>query len=187
MPKPSMMVVCSTTIPLAGREIARRRTVGSGHASGILRQLTASGVLLARDQGRVNTYELASPQSLLTRRLKDLFAAEARRHQAVVERLLKGVNGVLSVVLFGSEARGEAKSGSDTDLLIVVERKTKRLENQLSDACLRLATEHQLALSWFVADPDQLREWQAEGSDFLRNVQAEGIRLAGKPLERLLR
>lgn len=94
--------------------------------------------------------------------------------------------GVLSVILFGSEARGEAKPGSDTDLLIVLEKKTPDLEDRLSDVLMGLATEYQLALSWLVTDLDELREWQAEGSEFLQNVQHDGVRLVGKPLERLL-
>jgi hypothetical protein len=44
-----LRVVCSVSVPLAGREIARRAGLRSGHASGILRDLTASGLLLARD------------------------------------------------------------------------------------------------------------------------------------------
>lgn len=183
----ALRVVCNVEVPLAGREIARRARLGSGHASRILRDLTASGLLLSRDQGRVNTYELADPQSQITRRLKELFAAEAERRHRVLEGLSRELPGVVSLILFGSEARGDAKPGSDADLLIVVERKTARQERQISDTCLRLATEHRLDLSWLVTDPKELRGWAAEGNDFWRNVQSEGVTLAGRPLERLLR
>jgi predicted nucleotidyltransferase len=161
--------------------------LGSGHASGILRDLTASGVLLTRDQGRVNTYELAPPSSLITRHLKGLFAAEAERRHEVVRGLSEAVPGMVSLILFGSEARGDATPGSDTDLLVVVERKTKRLEEQIGEVCLRLATEHQLDLTWLVTDQEQVRGWEADGSEFWRNVRSEGIALAGTTVERLAR
>jgi predicted nucleotidyltransferase len=180
-----LRVVCSVSVPLAGREIARRAGLGSGHASGILRDLTAAGLLLARDQGRVNTYEFAEPESPLTRRVKDLFAAEVERRHTFVEGLSRELPEAISVILFGSEARGEATPGSDTDLLIVVGRKTKRLEERVSDICMQLGAAHQLHLSWLVADRKDLREWAAEDNPFWRNARAEGVTLAGTPVGRL--
>lgn len=182
-----LRVLCGVDVPLAGREIARRAGLGSGHVSGILRELTTSGLLLARDQGRVNTYELTDPQSLLTQRLRDVFAAEGERRHDVITVLSETVPGFVSLVLFGSEARGQATPGSDTDLLIVVEKKTSRIEEQVGEMCMRLGTKHQLDLTWLVADRKQVRAWEAEGSEFWRNVKGEGVTLAGTPTERLAR
>ena len=174
-----LRVLSETPVPLNGREIARRSGLVPGHAHRVLADLVAAGLVLSRDQGRANTFEFADPESAITRHLRELFTAEIDRRREVLEALTSSETGALSVVLFGSEARGDARPGSDTDLLIVVEKKTQDLEDQLSDLCTRLASGHQLALSW-------LREWRVEGNEFLRNVQAEGVRLAGKPLERLL-
>ncbi len=181
-----LRVIAETPVPLNGREIARRAGLVAGHTHRVLADLVAAGLLLSRDQGRATTYEFANPESAITSRLRELFVAEMGRRREVVAGLTAAGTGALSVILFGSEARGDAKAGSDTDLLVVVEKKTADLEDQVSDVCMRLASEHQLALSWLVTDLDELREWQTENSDFLRNVRAEGIRLAGRPLERLL-
>jgi predicted nucleotidyltransferase len=181
-----LRVLSETSVPLNGREIARRAGLVPGHAHRVLADLVAAGLVLSRDQGRANTYEFADPQSLISQQLRELFAAEIGRRREVIEALTAAEIGALSVILFGSEARGDAKPGSDTDLLIVVEKKTQDLEDRLSDILMRLATKHQLALSWLVTDANELQEWQAEGNEFLRNVQAEAVRLAGKPLERLL-
>ncbi len=181
-----LRVLSSTTVPLNGREVARRAGLVAGHAHRLLAELVSAGLVLRRDQGRVNTYEFVDPQSAITRGLRDLFATEARRRHDFLRALSATIPEVLSVVLFGSEARGDAKPGNDTDLLFLVERKTKRLEDRISSTCLRLATEHQLALSWLVADLREVRTWEAEGNDFWRNVQTEGLRLAGQFPGRLL-
>ena len=181
-----LRVLSETSVPLNGREIARRAGLAPGHAHRVLADLVAARLVLSRDQGRANTYELAAPRSPITRHLRELFAAEIGRRREVLDALTAAGIGVLSIILFGSEARGDARSGSDTDLLIVVGKKTQDLEDQVSDVCMQLASEHQLALSWLVTDLDELREWQAEDNDFLRNLRAEGIRLTGEPLERLL-
>jgi predicted nucleotidyltransferase len=153
----------------------------------VLGELVAAGLVLSRDQGRANTYEFGDPGSAITCRLKELFAAEAQRRRQAVDALTEAVDGLLAIVLYGSEARGEARPGSDADLLIVVGRKTRRLEERVSEACAQAAAKHQLALSWLVADLRDLRQWQAEGSPFLAKVLAEGALLAGRPLGRLLR
>lgn len=181
-----LRVLAAAPAPLNGREIARRAFIAPGHAHRVLADLVAAGLVLSRDQGRVNTYEFADPDSLLTRRLKELFAAEATRRRQVIERLSKEVKGVLSVVLFGSETRSEARPGSDTDLLIVVAKQSRALDNHIRDTCVRLAAEHQLALSWLVVGMKELRDLQARGNGLWASIQSEGVRLAGKPLERLL-
>jgi predicted nucleotidyltransferase len=182
-----LRVLSGTSVPLNGREIARRAGLVPGHAHRVLAELVSSGLVLSRDHGRANTYEFADPRSEITLRLRELFAAEVKRRRHIVESLAGQAPEALSIVLYGSEARGEARPGSDTDLLVVVDRKTRRLESRVSETCARLAAEHQFALSWLVADVDELREWHAEGNEFLVSVLIEGLTLAGKPLGRLLR
>jgi len=182
-----LRVLCVAAGPLSGREVARRARVEPGHASRLLRELVASGVLLSRDLGRVRSYELAAADAPLTRQLRRLFAAEAERLRRVLQRLAADTPDLLSVVLFGSEARGEAAPGSDTDLLIVVGKRTRALENRVRDTCLRLAEEQQLALSWHLADLAELRRWERNGNPLWQSVLAEGVVLRGESLERLRR
>jgi len=168
-------------------EVARRAHLARGHASRVLKELAASGVLLRRDHGRVVTYELAPTDSAPARRLQALFQAEAERYDAVVDALWASVPDALSVVLFGSEARSEARAGSDTDLLLVVTERTDAVEARVSAVCLALAEEHVLALSWHIADADDIRRWLEAGEPFLDSVLQDGITLRGKSLERLMR
>lgn len=182
-----LRVLCRTNAPLHGREIARRSGVQAGHVSRLLRELAASGILRSREHGRVTTYELTDRGSPLIAELRQLFDAETRRYERALTRLTEGVPGVLSVILFGSEARGEQKPGSDTDLLVVVEQKTDEVETQLRDRCLGLAQEWNLALSWHVADLSDIHGWQDTGHEFWQNVLTDAVLLKGRPLEALMR
>jgi predicted nucleotidyltransferase len=182
-----LRVICASTVPLSGREVSRRARVDPGHASRVLRELAASGVVLSRDMGTVAAYELGHPDLPITQQLQALFAGEAQRYHDVSEAFRTTLPGVVSVILFGSEARHDATSRSDTDLLIVVRRKTESVENAVSEACLRVAAQYGLALSWQVADLADLRQWEATGNPLWRSVTAEGIRLTGQSLERLRR
>jgi predicted nucleotidyltransferase len=117
--------------------------------------------------------------------LRDLFAAESRRTQDVTADLVEGIPEALSIILFGSEARGQAKPESDTDLLIVVARKEEYLSDKIVDACMHVAEKHDLALSWHIADLADLNDWEATGHEFWRNVQEDGVVLYGHQPEDL--
>jgi hypothetical protein len=101
--------------------------------------------------------------------------------------MTEGVPEALSLVLFGSEARREANPRSDTDVLIVVPRKTQALESRVLDLCVDVAHRYGLGLAWHVADLADLRDWGATANPFWLNVQREGVVLHGLTMEALER
>jgi predicted nucleotidyltransferase len=180
-----LRVLCDANSPLSGRETVRRAEVSYGPGWAALQDLVRSGVLVKRDLGRASAYELREPEGALIQAVRHLFATERERSQQITDVLASEVPEALSIVLYGSEARSEAGAGSDTDILIVVEEKTEDLEDRVDRACLALAGQHSLALSWHIADLADLRQWEETGSDFWRNIVRDGIRLAGESLEGL--
>jgi predicted nucleotidyltransferase/predicted transcriptional regulator len=182
-----LRVVCGVNTPLSGREVARRAGISSGNASRVLGELKRSGVLIARDHGRVTTYELRDRRLPIIRELGALFAGESRRRERAVSHLVKGIPDVLSVTLFGSEARHEARPGSDTDVLIVLKKRTGHVEKRLLDNAMSVAEEHLVPLSWYTTDLAELRRWERTGNPLWRNILADGVTVAGQPLWMLQR
>ena len=80
------------------------------------------------------------------------------------------------VILFGSEARGEAEVDSDVDILIVLKKTFKygeevdKISSFISDVCL----EHELYVSCCFTT---LEKWNVANTGFYRNVRREGIEL----------
>ncbi len=182
-----LRVLMRSPSALNGREIARRAGVDPGHASRQLRELALSGVLRAHDHGRVITYEMGDDASGIVAALRDLFEIESARYRHAVENVARQLPEAVAIVLFGSEARLDARAGSDTDLLFVVPERTEAAEAQVREACLAAADKYSLALSWLVMDVAELEQAAEDGSDFWANVRREGIRLHGQSLEALER
>jgi len=180
-----LRVVCASPVPLSGREIARRAGISSANASRVLGELRRSGVLRSQGHGRVITYALGDQKVALVRQLRELFAVEGKRRERAVADLVAGVPGLVSVILFGSEARGEAASGSDTDLLIVVERKVRGIHDLLLEKGLRVVEKHGVALSPYVASLPEVGRWERTAHPLWRNIQAEGVLLRGTSLHGL--
>jgi predicted nucleotidyltransferase len=78
------------------------------------------------------------------------------------------------VILYGSQARGEATEGSDVDLLIVLRGEVsagteiRRMSKALSELSLR----HDLVVSCVFVSEQQYR---TERTPFLLNVRREGV------------
>jgi uncharacterized protein len=180
-----LRVLLRINAPLSGREIERRGGIVHSAAHRALQALVASGVLSKQDHGRATTYALRDPDAPLLLGLKELFDREERRTRLALTELAEGIPGARAVILFGSEARGEARPGSDTDLLVIVDARDEHNEARVRDTCLDLAQRHSLALSWHAAGLDEVRGWDATDDQFWRNVIRDGIWLHGDSLEAL--
>ena len=81
---------------------------------------------------------------------------------------------LINVVLFGSQARGDAQDGSDIDLLIVLHGPVDpnaEIE-RLSAVKARICLEHNVVISCVYFDAAEVREG---ASPLLRNVRREGV------------
>jgi predicted nucleotidyltransferase len=78
------------------------------------------------------------------------------------------------IILFGSHARGESRSDSDLDILIVLngEVNLTRLLRQTSDAIARLSLENDIVISRAFISKER---FENEISPFILNIRREGI------------
>ncbi|MCE5238479.1 DUF294 nucleotidyltransferase-like domain-containing protein [bacterium] len=173
-----LRVLAQSPVALTGREIARRAGTATGHISRVLRELSAAEIIGEAGGGRAKLYTYQD-DTALARQLKELFVQEGRRLRGVVRALAKSTFGLQAIILFGSEARGEAAAHSDTDLLLVVQRLTRSTEAEARRQCLSLAEAEHLHLSWHVVDMARLYRWHEASDPFWVNVVQDGLLLWG--------
>ncbi len=176
----ALRVVCQSPIPLTGREIGRRASIPQASAARALAELARSGIVVETIQGRAKTYELIDTQAPVVREIRGLFGAEVTRLDEVLGRLAYDVTGLVSIVLFGSQARGDATAGSDADMLFIVERRSEEIEQRIQENGARVAGRYAVWVSPQSADLQEIAQWDHDGLVFWRNVRQEGVVLWGE-------
>src|SRR3989304_4468839 len=79
------------------------------------------------------------------------------------------------VTRFGSRARGEAAKESDMDILVVIRSEDWKLGDRIRELGYQLEVQHDMVLSIQVMSQRHVERLKAIGSQFLQEVEREGI------------
>lgn len=80
----------------------------------------------------------------------------------------------VSIILYGSVARGTHTAESDVGIAFIVKDYTKDMHEQMTDFIVDLELEYNLVLSVLLIDYDKFTEW-GNVMPFYKNVKKEGI------------
>jgi predicted nucleotidyltransferase len=92
------------------------------------------------------------------------------------ETLKKGIEDhIKEIILFGSKARGDSSPGSDYDLLVLVEKDIKGIEDKIFNMACEIGWKHNVVITAFVHDKDSYKARKYE--PLFMNIRKEGIRI----------
>jgi len=166
-----------------GREIARLLGLSPSTALAALGVLVSSGLARQRAIGRAYAFQ-ANRDSYLFAILDDILASEDRIREELLQKARSTLGRrALSIVLFGSYARGTAGSSSDLDLLVVTEGPEEMRErvDKLEALFLR---RYGLHVDAKILTPRELRA--GASLPYIRAARAGGVVVGGKPLDEVI-
>lgn len=162
-----------------GREIARLLGIAHSTVLPALRTLADVGLVNERVLGRAHIFRV-NRDHVLHAVLAATFGSERKLIGEIAELIRASLAADSeSIVLFGSRARGAARTGSDIDLLIV-SKEARETEAALEPLRDQLRRRFGLELDAKVLTPVQLRS--RAGAPYVKAARAEGITIAGTPL-----
>jgi uncharacterized protein len=173
------------------RVLARVRSKSAMLAA--LHALVELGIVERDETRRIQLFRINRDHDLV-QPLTSLFTAEgdriARLRKVLEEVLDRGAvqENTLSIILFGSNARGDAKPGSDVDLLVVVrgEPAVEPVYEAVLGAFPDLRRRFGLRISPYVVEEERVRERYRDGDPLMQNIASEGRTLYGTPFHEIV-
>lgn len=185
-----LRVLSSPGLELTGREVATEAKVNHSGCARALKQLSEIGVLDMRRKGRANLFTLRDDNFLVQKGLVPLFRAERALFDEAVDFLKRRVaDRVVSAVLFGSYARGQANDRSDFDVLLLVENDdgAKSLEELVLSFSSQFQRRFSLSLSPYVKTVKGFQSMVVSSKPPAAQIAKEGRDLFGRPAREVLR
>ena len=177
----------------SGREIARKVGLSAPACHESLKKLDARGLVQLRRVSNVHLYKINPENYLVQNVFARLFETEAslpKQVAAVVRKslLVSPDCGIISIVLFGSMARGTERLGSDLDLLVVLAAKEgqKALEPRVERLRAMLFKRFSVPLSPYIQTLPELRRKHERKLPLIREILKDGQTIYGKAIGELL-
>lgn len=107
--------------------------------------------------------------------LNDMERTELRRF---CDRVREGLGGrSVQVTLFGSKARGDDRSDSDLDVLVLVPRDDLQARKRVCSLAMDALLDAGVLISPKIISRRRFRQMKSEGSPFARSVVQDGIKI----------
>ncbi len=183
-----LRVLADNTLELTGREIARSTKLAQRIVHHSLLSLFSSGIVLMRKSGRSKLYKLNRNNILVEKGLIPLFVIEKSLLKLIVGKIKKKTFGVLSIILFGSVAKGKERDDSDIDLLIVLSQSCsiEKTEKRMDDLNFEISKKFGNGLSPVLLKRNDLKKRYKKGNNFIRNIAEDALVLYGKTILELV-
>lgn len=185
-----VLVLCGTTRPLTGREVARLVQAGSQPAvNASLRRLAEEGLVRSEEAGNAYLYTL-NREHLAAPALEQLVDIRSELERRLRAEIADWEIAPKHVSIFGSAARGDGDTRSDIDVFVVrpsgVGEDDPRWREQLERLSDRVHawTGNRVGLSEVSAAA--VRRLRRERPPVVEELRGEAINLAGAPVNALL-
>lgn len=171
-------------------ELSKRLEIGLGRTKTILDNLSKERILLKRKSGNRYLFRLNPNNKLTFEIIKlanlDAFLELPKSFRTALNKLVSKYRNTLNdnlitLIIFGSVAKGTARRGSDMDIFVIVKNKpnekTRKLLRQASYEVSDIFTE---ISQEYIYTQNNFMENYNIGDDFLINVMSDGIILFDK-------
>lgn len=186
----ALRALFNSKVGISGNAVAKRAGMGLLAVQNALADLERLRIVNVERGSVEHRYRLNFKHYLVRHGLQALYEAEQAMLKALASELRSLLEGhVVTAGLFGSFARGSATTGSDIDLLIIVETLKDRewISALLSDKLSEITERYGLPLQPVIFERRRLTSGGRGVRDLLEAAEADWAPVAGEDFSRYLK
>ncbi|MCX5666704.1 MAG: nucleotidyltransferase domain-containing protein [Candidatus Omnitrophica bacterium] len=187
-----LRILCERDIGWTGRKLAKELFVSPTTANKFLKGLAKDGIIDIKNAGNSYLYSINRDNHAVRSILRPFFEKEREVYDNALSLIRKSLSRcdatILSAAIFGSVATNEEISGSDIDLVVVIEnlKDKKTVERGLDDIARIMAQRFQTAVSPYIITGSQFRKKHMAKDSLISEILKSYILIYGKPIERII-
>lgn len=177
-----LRVLHGVSVPLNASQIAARIGVTHPAVTSALADFASMGIVQQTSAGRATVHWLNRSSVYVESLLDPLFQAERDLPEDLIDDLASAFQGeAISVVLFGSYARGDQTPESDVDVALIAEGGATRiaLESAAVDHAIKFRDRFGASLSYLVYTRDEAATLSHTSPDLAESIKRDGIVILG--------
>ena len=178
-----LRALLDTAQGFTGNEVARVSGMDPTAALKALTRLEELGVIRRQRGGRDHLFTLNRGHYLVKRAIIPLYTVEQRYFEEIKSTIAGGVDRYpLSVILFGSVARGEETSQSDLDICLIMKNKTQtgKLQTLLDVMSTSLYNKYGVRIAAIFFTLDEFKKKTSQKNPLILQILHQGKVITGK-------
>jgi predicted nucleotidyltransferase len=178
----------SRIVGISGRETARISKLSSRTVQNTLAHLESLGLVNRMIGGRDHLFTLNRENRIVTSLIKYIFEFESDFKNEIFVLIKKKLSSlVVSIILFGSVARGEEDYSSDFDICIVYIKNRSKIEGVISELRDTLYDKYRITLAPFYILENDFYKGGKRNLSPVNSILKEGIVISGKKINELVK
>jgi predicted nucleotidyltransferase len=177
-----LRVLHGVEVPLNASQIAARTGFTQPAVASVLADLTSMGIVRSSPVGRATVHWLSRDNVYVENLIDPLFEAERSIPDDLIDELTWAFQGLaISVVLFGSYARGDQTPTSDVDVALVASSNPGKavLEMAAADYASAFRSRFGASLSYLVYTREEAAALSVTSSELAESIGRDGVVVSG--------
>lgn len=168
-------------------ELSRDIIINKGILSRIIKDLEDKNIIIVKRKGKIKLFGINKKNEFIQNIIIPLFENEENFLNILLKDLTEKIKykSIISIILYGSAAKGEIKLTSDIDILIIVSKENEDLKLKLNEL-KNIFLDKDIILRIDIIKLNELKKLNKLKEPFIKNILKNHKLLYGKELSKLL-
>ena len=168
-------------------ELAKDININKGILSRLINNLEKENIIKVNRKGKIKIFSINKGNLFIQEVIIPIFEKEDTFYYNILNKFVKKIkNNVISIIAYGSVVSGEIKLTSDIDILIIINKKNKILEEK-TNKIKKEFLENDLLLRVDLINISEFKKLYKTKEPFIKSLIRQHKILYGKSLKELIK